>query len=698
MKKNLILFAILVLTVVFLCACSNGSSGAGVETAAQTGGETAAPEKIEIGDTVTVADASGSAYTIVYGSAGGNDALALARTFRNKLIGASGSSEISAPVADKDVTAEKMILIGTTSLDASKNAAKGLGENDYRIVFDGYKLIIVGGSDASLKAAFDYFTQTYTKDGKVELKAGEDYVYKFEPKSVLIGETDLSEFMIYVNGVSNLVSDELNKAISGVIGIKLKVDDLEPSKKKCIELAIPYGFDDGTYNIEMTDKGNVKMTSDSEFGLYVAVKAFEAYIKGEEGAVLPISGTYPPSFEAKSLGDSGYFEILTNKEALTYKVGEEIEVNIRLLLNGKLSSCYRFDWTMKGDDGKRDSGSADGSSGILTLKTTLDEPGFVMFNVKAIGLDGTEIDETVRFNGAVGAEVEKITQYIEEPEDFDEFWEKAFAELDTVKPEVLMMEEVSATSGFKAYKLKLACVGDPKWTGDTYVSAYLTYPANATKGSLAIKACYQGAGVYSPGPTCESGKLVISMCTHSLELGQESSYYSGYNYGTLKEYGRNPGDSADPNKSYFKYMLLRNLQALRFAKEFEGLWNGKDIYTYGISQGGYQAIVMAGLDPDVTNVEALVPWMCDIGGYTGGKRNQAIYYEYGMNYFDTVNLGKRVKCKVRIEAGLGDTVCPPVGVMAMYNALTCEKELTIDQGRTHSTKSPQGLIFKYTSK
>ena len=695
MKRLLTVSIILALVVLLFCACTD-DSGAGADTSADTGAETLAPEKFEVGDVVTVADESGSAYTVVYGSANGNTALAAARTFRNQLIKATGSDAIKTVEADSETTAEKVILIGSTSFDESKNAAKGLGENDYRITFDGYKLVIVGGSDKALKAAFDYFTQTYAGDGKVAVKVGEDYSYKFEPKEVLIGDTDLSEFMIYVNGVSTIISDELNKSISGIIGIKLKVDDLEPSKKKFIELAIPYGFEDETYKIELTDKGNVKISADSEFGLYVALKDFEKILT--EGAEISAVGTYPPSFEAKGIGDSGYFECLPNKDALTYKVGEEMEINIRLLLNGKLSSCYRFDWTMKGDDGKRETGSSDGSTGILTLKTTLDEPGFVMLNVKAIGLDGEEIDEAVRFNGSVGAEVEKVRQYIEEPADFDEFWEKAIAEMMTVKPEVLMMEEVSATSGFKAYKLKIACVGDKKWTGETYASAYLTYPQNAAKGSLPIKVCYQGAGVYSASPTCENGKLVLSMCTHSLELGQDSSYYSGYNYGTLKEYGRNPGDSADPNKSYFKYMLLRNLQALRFAKEFEGLWNGKDLYTYGISQGGYQALAIAGLDPDVTNVEALVPWMCDIGGYTGGKRNQAIHYEYGMNYFDTVNLGKRIKCKVRIEAGLGDTVCPPVGVMSMYNALTCEKELTIDQGRTHSTKSPQGLIFKFTSK
>ena len=46
-------------------------------------------------------------------------------------------------------------------------------------------------------------------------------------------------------------------------------------------------------------------------------------------------------------------------------------------------------------------------------------------------------------------------------------------------------------------------------------------------------------------------------------------------------------------------------------------------------------------------------------------------------------------CRVVVpDAGLGDYVCPPSGVMAFYNALACPKEITFLQGATHLKNYP----------
>ena len=136
-----------------------------------------------------------------------------------------------------------------------------------------------------------------------------------------------------------------------------------------------------------------------------------------------------------------------------------------------------------------------------------------------------------------------------------------------------------------------------------------------------------------------------------------------------------------------------------FGSDGNGLWDGKTITLSGASQGGFQVIALAALDSDVTSVNAGVPWLCDIGGYTDGKKIKSSFQpEYcdSIRYFDTANFAKRVKCPVSVSAGLGDPLCPPAGVAAMYNSLTCPRTLVFKQGGTHSYTQPNGELFEFS--
>ena len=64
-----------------------------------------------------------------------------------------------------------------------------------------------------------------------------------------------------------------------------------------------------------------------------------------------------------------------------------------------------------------------------------------------------------------------------------------------------------------------------------------------------------------------------------------------------------------------------------------------------------------------------------------------------MGYFDTANFAKRIKCPIYIEAGLGDYICPPSGVTAMYNGITAPKKITFVQNRTHSYNPRERVTF-----
>lgn len=76
-----------------------------------------------------------------------------------------------------------------------------------------------------------------------------------------------------------------------------------------------------------------------------------------------------------------------------------------------------------------------------------------------------------------------------------------------------------------------------------------------------------------------------------------------------------------------------------------------------------------------------------------GESEWAPDYTLVVRYFDTAVQATRVKCPVKIMARLGDYTCPPSGIMALYNSLTTEKEITFRQNGTHGYDSPGCEIY-----
>lgn len=122
-----------------------------------------------------------------------------------------------------------------------------------------------------------------------------------------------------------------------------------------------------------------------------------------------------------------------------------------------------------------------------------------------------------------------------------------------------------------------------------------------------------------------SGRATLNIAAHSLELGKPSWYYTQQAYGKLKDYGFKAEYNATRETVYFREMILRDVQGVRFMKRyfgadgpdvrFKGLWSDKKILTLsGGSQGGFQCAAVAALEPGVTQAMLYIPWLCDIGG------------------------------------------------------------------------------------
>lgn len=405
----------------------------------------------------------------------------------------------------------------------------------------------------------------------------------------------------------------------------------------------------------------------------------------------------------------------TDKDAIAYAVGEEITFTIRLDADGKTASCPKFKYILNADDGRaQEEKLVDGKSGVLTLKSKLNVAGFVHLQVTVCDKDGKPIDGVGTFDGGAAAGLSDIRKKKAEPADFDEFWKGQLEKLDGTEPELLEAKEVeSPKASFTVYAVKIRFCEDNTW--GNYVSGYLSIPKNAKPGSLSLYVGFNGYGVADAVKDCVSGRATLNIAAHSLEIGKPSWYYTQQAYGKLKDYGFKAEYNATRETVYFREMILRDVQGVRFMKRyfgadgpderFKGLWSEKKgLILSGGSQGGFQAAAVTALEPGATQLMLYIPWMCDIGGCgTDGRQKSTFMPKYtaALEYYDTVNFAKRITCPVSIEsAGLGDYVATPAGIASFYNNLTAcpQKRIVFKQNFTHAGSLGNSQNFTLSQK
>ena len=137
----------------------------------------------------------------------------------------------------------------------------------------------------------------------------------------------------------------------------------------------------------------------------------------------------------------------------------------------------------------------------------------------------------------------------------------------------------------------------------------------------------------------------------------------------------------------------------------------------GGSQGGGLSVACAALVPEIKKCAPVFPYLSDYkrvwdmdldaGAYDGlryyfrrqdprHEREDEIFEKLG--YVDIQNLAKRIKAEVLMATGLRDTTCPPSTQFAMYNKLTCKKNVLIYHDYGHEELCTHAdIIFKFLS-
>ena len=412
---------------------------------------------------------------------------------------------------------------------------------------------------------------------------------------------------------------------------------------------------------------------------------------------------------------SVHFDVSTDKNPVSYSAGEDMTFTFDLRNGTGGAVCEQVKLEIKTDDDPTaKTVMLDGSAGVATYTTSLEGAGFVYIKATACDASGVAYSGSEVAKVGAGADVSSIAASETRPADFDEFWSANVEGLMEIDPEIVEMTLIAQTSTYKAYNVKIKSVDDSSVYSDgeahDYVSGILTVPTNATE--LKIRLLLGGYGIYGAKADYNEGEIVFVSLAHSIDANGDSDYYTAYSNGDLKNYGGlyTSGANTDRDGVYFKNMILRDLQALRFLTDYfgadgEALWDGETVVVEGGSQGGFRSAAVASLAEQVgvtvSKAELQMVWLCDINAKANGRISSRFWPEFtysAMQYYDSVFFGQNIDCEVEMRTGLGDDVAPPTGIAALYNAIaSSNKKITFIQNREHGSSGVSTESFTITN-
>ncbi len=390
-----------------------------------------------------------------------------------------------------------------------------------------------------------------------------------------------------------------------------------------------------------------------------------------------------------------FFQGTTDKNPLTYTVDEKMVFTLKFMADGEVIKLPYAKIKIDSDDGRLDEFHLQpDESGIFTIETSLSRDGFLRVVAWACDEEKNVIEDMPLFEGGAGADIDRIKCETDEPEDYLEFWNRVKQEAAAIEPEIIFEKELKVEEGFigKEYHLK-STAGD-------YASCVVVYPEDAKDKSLPIHFQYIGYTVASVWVNHFPDRVFVMTNAHDVENFREQSYYDELlESPKYKSYGFNREENKNPDTTYWKKMFIRNFQVFNYFKN-HAKGDGKNFIFQGGSQGAFQACNMAAHSGVATQCNLDVPWFCDLNAIETKKRLRGWRPEpdEGLRYFDTAIAAKYLSCPVYIEAGLGDYVCPPSGVTALYNSIKSPKKIDYIQGRTHSYIPPIKDVFAVEEK
>ncbi|MBR3715894.1 MAG: acetylxylan esterase [Clostridia bacterium] len=276
------------------------------------------------------------------------------------------------------------------------------------------------------------------------------------------------------------------------------------------------------------------------------------------------------------------------------------------------------------------------------------------------------------------------------PADFDEFWDRSLAEMNSIDPEADFAPYAFASNIADCFELRF------KSTKNAIIYAKFARPKNIT-GKIPAVLNFHGLSGSGMSWSSMMGYVSQGYCIASLDcrgqggLSQDVGGALGTTFTTPFVRGLDGEPEGLLCRDLFldTAMLARIIMALDYVDETR-------IGVFGGSQGGALTIACAALVPEIKLCAPTYPYLSDYkrvwdmdldrGAYEGLRyyfrhfdpthaRENEIFEKLG--YIDIQFLAPRIRAKVLMQTGLLDTTCPPSTQFAAYNKITSEKDVII---------------------
>lgn len=413
--------------------------------------------------------------------------------------------------------------------------------------------------------------------------------------------------------------------------------------------------------------------------------------------LVALAGT-PPAPAAQELTGAVQVRVVPERPSWTYRVGEPVAFTVDVRRDGHplpgVVVTYTFGPEMLEPTGR---GEATTSANVLVVEAgALAQPGFLRL-VATTTVGG----RTYRGVGTAGVDPGAIQPTVEQPDDFDAFWQAGLTHLAAVPMQATRELLPSyGTSSTNVYHVSLQTAGvGPDSVSRVYgilcePKAPGRYPALLSVPGAGIRP-YRG--LIEP---CERGIITLQIGIHGIPVTLDPTVYTSLSAGGLARYMTINIDDRD--RYYYRRVYLATVRANDFLTSLPG-YDGRNLGVVGGSQGGALAIVTAALDPRVKGLASSYPALADVTGYLHGRAGGWPHFFHPtrpgagptpakratLPYFDVVNFARRVRVPGIYTWGYNDETCPPTSIHAAYNVITAPKAWLLALETGHNTTPEQ---------
>lgn len=294
------------------------------------------------------------------------------------------------------------------------------------------------------------------------------------------------------------------------------------------------------------------------------------------------------------------------------------------------------------------------------------------------------LDELVKYQGRTPR-----------PADYDEYWDRALAELNAVKADVNLKPYAIGADFAECFELTFTGVG-----GARIYSKFLR-PKGAKNCPAILQ--FHGYTGHSGDWHDKLGYVANGFCVAALDCrgqGGKSEDIGGVRGNTHHGHIIRGLDD-HPDRLYYRGVFLDCAQLAGIVMDMPEV-DAARVGAMGASQGGALTLVAAALEPRIARAAPVYPFLCDYqrvwemdlatNAYAElrtffrhfdprHERTQEIFTRLG--YIDVQHITPRIKAEVLMAVGLMDNICPPSSQYAAFNRIQSRKNVVIYPDFTH---------------